>query len=165
MSPFKERRGIMNSDTPAMYQYFVNAIPTTYTDIKKNVTNTYQYLIHFYFYFPQISNSTSISSLSGKEQWLTTRITETHHIRPLQEMSSLMPGIYFVYEFSPLRSGIKETHLPLFELLTSLCAILGGVFTMMGLIDGIMYSVGKKAERRSKSMESELTQRAVSKSD
>ena len=43
MSPFKERRGIMNSDTPAMYQYFVNAIPTTYTDIKKNVTNTYQY--------------------------------------------------------------------------------------------------------------------------
>ena len=68
MSPFKERRGIMNSDTPAMYQYFVNAIPTTYTDIKKNVTNTYQYLIHFYFYFPQISNSTSISSLSGKEQ-------------------------------------------------------------------------------------------------
>ena len=80
-------------------------------------------------------------------------------------MSSLIPGIYFVYEFSPLRSVIKETHLPLFELFTSLCAILGGVFTIMGLIDGIMYSVGKKAERRSKSMESELTQRAVSKSD
>lgn len=80
-------------------------------------------------------------------------------------MSSLIPGVYFVYEFSPLRSVIKETHLPLFELFTSLCAILGGVFTMMGLVDGIMYSMSKKAERRSKSMESELTQRAVSKSD
>ena len=25
-----------------MYQYFVNAIPTTYTDAKGNITNTYQ---------------------------------------------------------------------------------------------------------------------------
>lgn len=45
-----------------------------------------------------------------------------------------MPGLYFVYEFSPLRSVIRETHLPFFELCTSLCAILGGVFTMMGMV-------------------------------
>ena len=134
VSPFEERRGVMTTDTASMYQYFVNAIPTTYIDGRGNVTNTYQ-------------------------------VTETHHIRPLQSGSSLMPGLYFVYEFSPLRSVIRETHLPFFELCTSLCAILGGVFTMMGMVDSVLYSMSKEVKRKSKSGESELTQRVVSKSD
>ena len=96
---------------------------------------------------------------------LIARVTETHHIRPLQSGSSLMPGLYFVYEFSPLRSVIRETHLPFFELCTSLCAILGGVFTMMGMVDSVLYSMSKEVKRKSKSSESELTQRVVSKSD
>ena len=78
----------MRSDSPAMYQYFVNAIPTTYTDGKGNVTNTYQL---------------------DREIELRNRVTETHYLRPLERTSSLMPGVYFVYEFSPLRSIIKET--------------------------------------------------------
>ena len=96
---------------------------------------------------------------------LIARVTGTHHIRPLQSGSSLMPGLYFVYEFSPLRSVIRETHLPFFELCTSLCAILGGVFTMMGMVDSVLYSMSKEVKRKSKSGESELTQRVVSKSD
>ena len=76
-----------------------------------------------------------------------------------------MPGLYFVYEFSPLRSVIRETQLPFFELCTSLCAILGGVFTMMGMVDSVLYSMSKEVKRKSKSGESELTQRVVSKSD
>ncbi|KAM7453302.1 hypothetical protein BLSTO_05955 [Blastocystis sp. subtype 1] len=42
VSPFEERRGVMTTDTASMYQYFVNAIPTTYIDGRDNVTNTYQ---------------------------------------------------------------------------------------------------------------------------
>lgn len=96
---------------------------------------------------------------------LCGRVTETHHIRPLQEMSSLLPGVYFVYDFSPLRSVIKETHLPFFELCTSLCAILGGVFTMMGMVDSFVYSMGKKVQSKSKSTETELTQKINEKAD
>ena len=43
-----------------MYQYFVNAIPTTYTDGKGNVTNTYQL---------------------DREIELRNRVTETHYLR------------------------------------------------------------------------------------
>ena len=64
-----------------------------------------------------------------------------------------------MYDFSPLRSVIKESHLPLYELCTSLCAILGGVFTVMGMIDAFFYSVGKQVKRKSKSTETELVQR------
>ena len=45
-----------------MYQYFVNAIPTTYTDGKGNVTNTYQL---------------------DREIELRNRVTETHYLRPV----------------------------------------------------------------------------------
>ena len=96
---------------------------------------------------------------------MNCRVTETHHIRPLQEGSTLMPGVYFVYEFSPLRSIIREYHMPLFELCTSLCAILGGVFTVRGMLDGVVYSVLKRAQRRSGSAEPELSQRLISKND
>ncbi len=143
-SPFAERRGVMTTETASMYQYFVNAIPTTYIDVRGNTLNTYQL---------------------GCVGAVRDRVTETHHIRPLQAGSSLMPGVYFVYEFSPLRSVIRETHLPLFELCTSLCAILGGVFTVMGMVDSVLYSMSKEVERKSKSGESELSQRVVSKSD
>ena len=76
-----------------------------------------------------------------------------------------MPGLYFVYEFSPLRSVIRETHLPFFELCTSLCAILGGGLTIIGKMDSVLYSMSKEVKRKSNSGESELTQRVVSKSD
>ena len=86
-------------------------------------------------------------------------------MRPLQEQSTLIPGVYFVYDFSPLRSVVKETHLPFFELCTSLCAILGGVFTVMGMVDSFVYSLGKQVQRKSKSTETELTPRINQKSD
>lgn len=107
----------MNVNQTAMYQYFVNAIPTTFTDRRGRTTNTYQY---------------------WQKGRVMRRVTETHHIRPLQETSTLLPGVYFVYEFSPLRAVVQETHLMLFELCTSLCAILGGVFTVMGMLDGVV---------------------------
>ena len=86
-------------------------------------------------------------------------------MRPLQDQSSLIPGVYFVYDFSPLRAVVKETHLPLFELCTSLCAILGGVFTVMGMVDSLFYSMGKKVKRKSKSTDSDLTPHLNQKSE
>ena len=35
----------MTTDHASMYQYFVNAIPTTYIDDKGNTIKSYQYLL------------------------------------------------------------------------------------------------------------------------
>ena len=104
----------MTTDHASMYQYFVNAIPTTYIDNKGKVIKSYQYYFYHHYHY---------------------RVTETHHMRPLQEQSTLIPGVYFVYDFSPLRAVIKETHLPLFELCTSLCAILRSPTTQATWLD------------------------------
>lgn len=50
-----------------------------------------------------------------------------------------LPGIFFVYEFTPFLVKKVEKQVPLSNFLTSMCAITGGVFTVAGLIDSMLY--------------------------
>jgi len=50
-----------------------------------------------------------------------------------------LPGVFFVYEFSPFLVQKVEKVVPLSHFLTSVCAIIGGVFTVAGMIDAILY--------------------------
>ncbi|XP_067935391.1 endoplasmic reticulum-Golgi intermediate compartment protein 3-like isoform X2 [Watersipora subatra] len=61
-----------------------------------------------------------------------------------------LPGVFFIYEFSPMMVKYQEKNRSLFHFLTSLCAIIGGIFTVAGLIDAVLYhsirSIQKKIE-------------------
>mmetsp|Transcript_35422 Transcript_35422/g.75507 ORF Transcript_35422/g.75507 Transcript_35422/m.75507 type:complete len:371 (+) Transcript_35422:248-1360(+) len=50
-----------------------------------------------------------------------------------------LPGVFLVYEFTPFLVHKVEKAIPLSSFLTSLCAIIGGVFTVAGMIDAILY--------------------------
>merc|ERR1711933_372974 len=50
-----------------------------------------------------------------------------------------LPGVFFVYEFTPFMVQKVEKVVPLSHFLTSICAIIGGVFTMAGVIDAVLY--------------------------
>ena len=47
---------------------------------------------------------------------------------------NVLPGIFFVYDISPFQVTVTEHTSSLIELVTSLCAILGGVITAAGLV-------------------------------
>ena len=51
-----------------------------------------------------------------------------------------MPAIWFRYEVSPIT--VKYTHKkkPLYHFLTTFCAIIGGTFTVAGMIDSMIFS-------------------------
>jgi hypothetical protein len=52
-----------------------------------------------------------------------------------------MPGVFFFYEVSPLHVEItEEYHKGWIAFLTSLCAIVGGVVTLMGMADQYIFS-------------------------
>lgn len=55
-----------------------------------------------------------------------------------------MPGIFLVYEFNPFMVERVEKAVPLSHFLTQVCAIIGGVFTVAGLIDDFAYRGVKK---------------------
>jgi hypothetical protein len=49
-----------------------------------------------------------------------------------------LPGVYFYYEVSPIQAIIYEKrsyYKSFLRFLTSACAIIGGAYTLMGLVD------------------------------
>ncbi len=51
-----------------------------------------------------------------------------------------VPGVFFNYEISALKTVHRETRQSLAHFLTSTCAIVGGILTVAGLIDGAIYN-------------------------
>lgn len=49
------------------------------------------------------------------------------------------PGVYFVYEFAPMMVKYTEHDRPFLHFLTSVCAIIGGVFSVASLVDSLIY--------------------------
>merc|ERR1719174_407008 len=51
----------------------------------------------------------------------------------------------FTYDLSPMSIVVEEKTVPLYHFLTSVCAIIGGVFTVIGFGDSILYHASNRA--------------------
>jgi len=103
-----------------MYQYLVKIVPTIYESLDGTVINTNQF-----------------------------SVTEHTRNMPPGEKSGL-PGVFVMYDLSPIMVKFSEKTKSFAHFLTGICAIIGGVFTVAGLIDSVLYSsmrsLGKKME-------------------
>ena len=59
-----------------------------------------------------------------------------------------MAGVFFNFEISPMRVIYRQTSLTVLQFLTSVCAIVGGVFTVAGLVDGFIYNANRTLKRK-----------------
>jgi hypothetical protein len=50
-----------------------------------------------------------------------------------------MPKIKFTYDMDPMGVLVQDVAMPFYKFLTSVCAIIGGAFTMFGLLDGFVF--------------------------
>ena len=55
-----------------------------------------------------------------------------------------LPGVFIVYDFTPFLVQKRLKHVPLLHFLTSLCVIIGGVFTISRMVDSTLYVTGSK---------------------
>jgi len=60
-----------------------------------------------------------------------------------------MPGVFFYYEMSDLCAFYDEKAHTMGHFLTHLCAIIGGVFTVLGLVDKAVYRLSDALKTRS----------------
>jgi len=70
---------------------------------------------------------------------------------------NVLPGVFFVYDLSPFMVQVTTKTESLWQLVTGLCAIIGGVFTVSGMIDGLWYNarslfMGVKASLQNKAV-------------
>jgi len=61
-----------------------------------------------------------------------------------------MPSLYFRYDFAPVTVRYKETSQSFSHFLVQVCAVIGGVFTIAGLVDALLHrsivELAKKAQ-------------------
>jgi hypothetical protein len=98
------------ADSYGMYQYYLQIVPTTYKTLSGRTIETYQYSV-------------------------------TEHMRHVTPGSGRgLPGVFFFYEVSALHVVIEEYRRGWIAFFTSLAAIVGGVVTVMGIVDQALYS-------------------------
>ena len=61
-----------------------------------------------------------------------------------------VPAALFTYDSSPLVIELYTQSMPFFRFLTSLCAIVGGVYTVLGLVDAGVFHAVTSVQRKAK---------------
>ncbi|KAH0469208.1 hypothetical protein IEQ34_002440 [Dendrobium chrysotoxum] len=77
----------------------------------------------------------------------SNQFSVTEHYRDGNVLSKSPSGIYFFYDFSPIKVIFTEENKSLLHFLTSICAIIGGVFTVAGILDSFIYH-GQRAIKK-----------------
>ncbi|KVI10936.1 endoplasmic reticulum-Golgi intermediate compartment protein 3-like [Cynara cardunculus var. scolymus] len=72
-------------------------------------------------------------------------VTEHYKSREMGQRS--LPGVFFFYDLSPIKVTFTETHASFLHFMTNVCAIVGGIFTVAGIVDSFIYH-GHKALRK-----------------
>ena len=55
-------------------------------------------------------------------------------------LNSVVPAVWFRYDLNPITVKYHETRPPIYHFLTTVCAIVGGTFTVAGIIDSLVFS-------------------------
>jgi hypothetical protein len=82
---------------------------------------------------------------SGSGSLLAYQIVESAQIMNYDEMD--VPEARFAYDLSPMAAVISRKGKRWYEFVTSVCALIGGTFTVVGLISSflnVVFKAGKK---------------------
>eukprot|EP00455_Lapot_gusevi_P028741 TRINITY_DN3077_c0_g1_i8.p1 TRINITY_DN3077_c0_g1~~TRINITY_DN3077_c0_g1_i8.p1 ORF type:complete len:155 (+),score=23.45 TRINITY_DN3077_c0_g1_i8:346-810(+) len=108
-----------------VYQYYVKVVRTTY---------------HYLTGHTIVSNQYSVTEHS-------TKTATSPENSPFMQGRGL-PGVFFFYDISPIMVQFSETRRSFFHFLTQLCAIIGGVFTVAGIIDRVVFATVRQIEKK-----------------
>ncbi|MEW5301102.1 MAG: hypothetical protein WDW36_003982 [Sanguina aurantia] len=100
---------VKSLDGSGMYQYFLKVVPTQFTTLSNTSLNTNQYSV-----------TENFREAAGGAQ-------------------RSLPGVFFFYDMSPIKVKIYEDSRSFLHFLTNVCAIVGGVFTVSGILDACIY--------------------------
>ena len=111
--------------TTATFRYTINVVPTMYTGSGERVRSS-QYTV-------------STRKIPSGAATLPTPQKSIHdHASHNAPMRSL-PGVFFVYNISPFVVHTTVQYVHRIDFVARLCAIVGGAYALLGLLDSILY--------------------------
>ncbi|WOL15927.1 hypothetical protein Cni_G24709 [Canna indica] len=78
----------------------------------------------------------------------SNQFSVTEHFRDENVHPKPLAGVYFYYDFSPIKVIFTEENKSFLHFLTQLCAIIGGVFTVSGIIDAFIYHGNRTIKKK-----------------
>ncbi|XP_077248940.1 uncharacterized protein LOC143888417 isoform X3 [Tasmannia lanceolata] len=109
---------------------------------------TQQTLSGMYQYFIKVVPTIYTDIIGRKIQ--SNQFSVTEHFRVADGYPRPLPGIFLFYDFSPIKVIFTEENVSFLHFLTNICAIVGGVFTVSGIVDAFVYhghrAIKKKME-------------------
>ena len=131
-----------------LFQYFIKVVPTTYKDKNGNVVGTTNRYFFTERYRPLMTELIEDEhfDLAGDKEKKTAGAHAGGHLKDSHSkhnhhshMNSILPGVFFVYEISPFAVEVTAKKVPISHLLIRIMALLGGIITTVGWIDGFMF--------------------------
>ena len=114
-----EKHSKSMDDKVGQHEYLVRIVPTTYNYMFAPTLRTNQYS-QSYFFRPSDPN----------------------------KGGTLIPGMFLIYDLSPIHIEVQERRRSFFHFIVQLCAIIGGVFTVSSMLSTFMDDVVLKAVRK-----------------
>ncbi|CAD7669435.1 endoplasmic reticulum-Golgi intermediate compartment protein 3 isoform X2 [Vulpes vulpes] len=114
-----DRTNVTAPQASMMFQYFVKVVPTVYMKVDGEVLRTNQFSVTRH---EKVANG-----LMGDQG---------------------LPGVFVLYELSPMMVKLTEKHRSFTHFLTGVCAIVGGMFTVAGLIDSLIYHSARAIQKK-----------------
>lgn len=103
-----------SSDSSASHDYIMKVVPTIYEPLNQELLYPFQY------------------TFAHREY------------SPYQHSGYKVPAtIWFRYELNPITVKYKESRQPLYHFMTTVCAIVGGTFTVAGIVDSLLFSASE----------------------
>jgi len=80
----------------------------------------------------------------------TNQFSVTEHKKEINHAAGGhgLPGVFFMYDLTPMVVNIRESHKPFAHFITGVCAIIGGVFTVAGIVDSFLYHGLRTLEKK-----------------
>lgn len=103
-----------SSDPYASHDYIMKIVPTIYEDVRGNQMFPFQYTYAHREYTPFAHGGFRVP-----------------------------PTIWFRYDLNPITVKYIEYRKPIYTFLTTICAIIGGTFTVAGIIDSLIFSASE----------------------
>ncbi|XP_059372462.1 endoplasmic reticulum-Golgi intermediate compartment protein 1 [Carassius carassius] len=103
----------LESNALASHDYILKIVPTVYEDLGGKQRFSYQYTV------------------ANKEY-----VAYSHTGR-------IIPAIWFRYDLSPITVKYTERRQPFYRFITTICAIIGGTFTVAGIIDSCIFTASE----------------------
>ncbi len=64
---------------------------------------------------------------------------------PISKGKGQMPAVFLIYDLSPIRITVEDVRQSVVHFLVRICAVIGGVLTLCGLLDKVVHKLVARA--------------------